>query len=326
MQALFLQNKQLSLIESHQQPTLARGEALIRVTLAGICSTDLELVKGYYPFDGVLGHEFVGIVEAVASESDADWVGKRVVGEINISPACGGDCGRRCPQHCPQRVVLGIVDKDGAFANYLSLPTVNLLPVPENVSDEQAVFSEPLAAAVRITEQIAVADQRCAVVGPGRLGLLVAQVLRHAGAQVLVIGRSRQSLELPSAMGFVTAFSDGPPLAECDIVVETTGNPAGFALAVGLTKPNGTIVMKSTYAADAGFASIAPLMSQIVVNEIQLLGSRCGPFAPALALLQTGAVDVQSMISAEYRLSDGLAAFEHAAQRGVRKVLLRPSA
>ena len=325
MQAIYLRNKQLSVIDSHPKPQPASGEALIRVLLAGVCSTDLELVKGYYPYDGVLGHEFVGLVEAIGDGVDTSWIGQRVVGEINISPDCGGNCGLRCPEHCPQRVVLGIVNKDGAFADYLTLSAVNLLSVPNTVTNEQAVFTEPLAAAVRVTEQVDVAGKKCAVVGPGRLGLLVAQVLRHAGADVTVVGRSDESLVMPVDLGFETSLADSLLQFECDVVAETTGNPAGFALAVGITKPNGTIVLKSTYAEDAAFESIAPLMAKVVVNEITVVGSRCGPFAPALELLEQGQVQVEGMISAEYPLSDGLAAFNHAAQRGVRKVLLRPS-
>lgn len=228
MNAIYLEDNKLSVRESYPQPEPAAGEALIRVTLIGVCSTDLELVKGYYPYSGVLGHEFVGVVERC---DDTSWIGERVVGTINISPTCDGACGLRCPEHCPERTVLGIVAKDGAMAEYVTLPTQNLLRVPANVPDPSAVFTEPLAAAVRITEQTAVAGQRTAVVGPGRLGLLVAQVLRHFGADVTVVGRSEKSLALPAKLGFVTA-QNNDDLAAFDLIVETTANPNGFAWAV----------------------------------------------------------------------------------------------
>ncbi len=319
MNAIYLDNKNLSVRNNYPQPEPAAGEALIRVTLIGVCSTDLELVKGYYPYSGVLGHEFVGVVERC---ENAEWVGERIVGTINISPTCNGSCGLRCPEHCPNRTVLGIVAKDGVMAQYVTLPTQNLLRVPDNVPDESAVFTEPLAAAVRVTEQTAVAGKRTAVVGPGRLGLLVAQVLRHFGADVTVVGRSAASLELPTNLGFVTA-SNEDDLAVFDLVVETTANPNGFAWAVGHVRPNGTIVLKSTYA-DTTPPDFAALMAQVVVNEITLIGSRCGPFQPALDLLAAGAVDVSVLIEHEYQLEEGLAAFEHASRPSVRKILLRP--
>ena len=324
MQALYLKNNQIELRDNYPVPSLNAGEALIRVVLAGICSTDLEFVKGYYPYDGVLGHEFVGVVERCADEADAAWVGKRVVGTINLSPACGGKCGLRCPEHCPDRTVLGIINKDGVFANYATLPVQNLLLVPDSITDEQAVFTEPLAAAARVTEQVAVAGKRAAVIGPGRLGLLIAQVLRHAGADVTIIGRSTPSLTLPRQLGFPVVQGSQNANTGFDLIVETTATPAGLRGAVELVKPNGIIVLKSTYAESADFGSIAPLMATVVVKEITLVGSRCGPFDQALRLLQTGAVDVGCLISAEYPLADAMAAFDHATKKGVRKILLRP--
>lgn len=324
MQALYLKNNQIELLDNYPVPTLQAGEVLVHVTLAGICSTDLELVKGYYPYDGVLGHEFVGVVEQCADTADSAWLGKRVVGTINLSPACGGTCGLRCPEHCPDRTVLGIINKDGVFAQYISLPVQNLLLVPDSVSDEQAVFTEPLAAAARVTEQVAVAGKRAAVIGPGRLGLLVAQVLRHAGADVTVIGRSTPSLQLPQQLGLSIVQGSDNAQAGFDLIVETTASPAGFRAAVDLVRPNGTIVLKSTYAETTDFGSIAPLMAAVVVREITLIGSRCGPFDKALHLLEIAAVDVGCMISAEYPLSEALAAFDYATKKGVRKVLLRP--
>ena len=324
MQALYLQDKQLSFRLNYKKPVRADHELLIRIELAGICSTDLELVKGYYPYDGVLGHEFVGIVEESA---DSSWIGKRVVGTINISPGCNGSCGMRCPEQCPHRTVLGIVNKDGVFADYITLPAANVLVVPDNVTNEQAVFTEPLAAAVRITEQTDVAGKQIAIIGPGRLGMLIAQVLRHFGGDVTVIGRSQKSLILPTDLGFTTRFHDALKLGQFDMVVETTANPTGFQQAVDLVRPNGTIILKSTYANDPSkplFDDLAALFATIVVNEITLIGSRCGPFDKALALLEQDAIQVLPFIEAEYTLADSLAAFEHAAQSGVRKILLRP--
>ena len=323
MQAVYLKDQSLSLISDYPKPIPQRNEALIRVTLAGICSTDLELMKGYYPYDGVLGHEFVGVVESVGENADATLIGKRVVGTINISPECNGTCGMRCPEQCPHRVVLGIVNKDGIFADHVTLPTVNLLQVPDGVSDEQAVFTEPLAAALRVTEQVDVVGKQAAVIGPGRLGTLVAQVLRHAGAEVVVIGRSEKSLELPKDLGFKTYYNDSLKLSDFDLVVETTANPQGFAQAVDLVRPNGHIVLKSTYAEGEQFENMATLMSSVVVKEITLVGSRCGPFAPALQLLEEEAIQTECLISAEFPLSDAMTAFEKAAQPGVKKVLLR---
>lgn len=319
MQAIYLKNNQLTVQKTYPQPAPQTGEALIRVSLIGVCSTDLELVKGYYPYDGVLGHEFVGVVTQC---EDADWVGQRVVGTINLSPDCDGSCGLRCPEHCPHRTVLGIVAKDGAMADYVTLPTQNLLRVPDSVPDEMAVFTEPLAAAVRVTEQTDVGGKRVAVVGPGRLGLLVAQVLRHFGADVTVIGRSNKSLKLPKELGFITAHNEDQ-LAAFELIVETTANPSGFAWAVSNVRPNGTIILKSTYA-DTTPPNFAALMAQIVVNEITLIGSRCGPFQPALDLLEAGAINVDILIEREYELGDGIAAFDYAGQSGVRKILLRP--
>ena len=318
MQAIYLENNELSMRDV-ARPEPNAGEALIRVSLIGVCSTDLELVKGYYPYTGVLGHEFVGVVEACGDES---WLGRRVVGTINISLDCDGSCGLRCPEHCPNRTVLGIVAKDGAMAEYVTLPTQNLLVVPEGVPDERAVFTEPLAAAVRITEQTEVAGKRAAVIGPGRLGLLAAQVLRHAGADVTIVGRSPTSLELPKKLKFPTAHIDDE-LEPFDLIVETTANPAGFAWAVNKVRPNGTILLKSTYA-DTAAPNFAALMATIVVNEITLIGSRCGPFQPALDLLAADAIDVDCLVEQEYSLADGIEAFEHASRPSVRKILLRP--
>lgn len=330
MRALVLENGRLSLCADAPQPEPAADDALIRVSLAGVCSTDLELVKGYAGgFHGVLGHEFVGVVAAVGaavgSAGAAEWIGRRVVGTINLGcrrcPVCLGDG----PEHCPNRTTLGIHNKDGVFADYVTLPVANLLAVPATVADEEAVFTEPLAAALRIREQIAVRPTaRTAVVGPGRLGLLVAQVLALAGTEVIVLGRRAESLALPRQLGLAVALvgdAASPDAADnaYDLVVEATGNDAGFAHSLRLVRPRGTLVLKSTF---AGRTNID--LTKLVVGEITVVGSRCGPFAPALRLLEQGAVQVRPLIEAEYPLSEGLAAFAHAARPGARKVLLRP--
>jgi threonine dehydrogenase-like Zn-dependent dehydrogenase len=321
MDALYLENGQLSLRTDYPDPQPRPGEALIAVTLAGVCSTDLELVKGYLPFDGVLGHEFVGVVTAVgSSDQDAGWIGQRVVGTINLGCGRCAVCLADGPEHCPQRTVLGIAGKDGVFARSVTLPITNLLPVPDEVSDKQAVFTEPLAAALRIREQVNVRPTvRMAVVGPGRLGLLVGQVLALAGGQVTMLGRSPASLELPARLGLQTGLAADFDDNSFDFVVEVTGNEAGFAQSLRLVRPRGTLILKSTFAGEANLN-----LTKLVVAEINVVGSRCGPFAPALRLLARNAVDVRTSIEAQYPLRQALAALDHAARPGVRKVLLLP--
>ncbi len=317
MKAVHLGEAGLALRDDLPRPRPAAGEALVRLTKMGICSTDLELVKGYRGFRGVLGHEFVGVVEETDDET---WFGCRVVGTINLGcgqcPVCAGSG----PEHCPHRTVLGIVGKDGAFAEYLTLPLVNLLAVPDDLPDEEAVFTEPLAAALRIREQIPVSPKaRLAVVGPGRLGLLVAQVLALAGSRVTVLGRRDESLALPRRLGLDTGLAQEQDDDSYDLVAEATGNEAGLAESLRVVRPLGTLVLKSTF---AGRATVD--LSQLVVDEIQVVGSRCGPFEPALRLLATGAVSVTPLVAGEYPLARALEAFEHAARPGVRKILLHP--
>lgn len=318
MQALYLENGRLQFIPDYPKPVPQADEALVRVRLAGICSTDLEIVKGYVPgFKGVLGHEFVG---EVVSASDASWHGRRVVGTINIGCKTCMVCQQDGPEHCPNRQVLGIHNRDGIFADYVALPLSNLLAVPDNVPDEAAVFTEPLAAALRIREQVAIwPSARTAVVGPGRLGLLIGQVLALAGTEVTMLGRRPESLELPQKWGLQTALVDDLPEDSFDLVVEATGNHAGFAHSLRLVRPLGTLILKSTF---AGSSDID--LTKLVVAEINVVGSRCGPFAPALRLLAQNSIDTQSLINAENPLSDGLAAFDTAAGRGILKILLRP--
>ncbi len=320
MQALIVKDGKLNYLPDFPEPQPAAGEALIRVRLAGICSTDLEIVRGYAGFEGVLGHEFVGEVAAVGSETDAEWLGRRVVGSINLGCRTCKECLSSGPAHCPSRTVLGIINKDGIFADYATLPTANLLSVPDSVPDEKAVFTEPLAAALRIREQAIIRPAlETAVVGPGRLGLLIGQALALGGTRVIMLGRRPASLELPAQLGLQTALVDEIPANSFDFVVEATGNDAGLGHSLRLVRPKGILFLKSTF---AGSSNIN--LTKLVVAEIQVIGSRCGPFAPALRLLAQDAVNVTATIDAEYALSDGLLAFEHAARPGVRKVLLRP--
>ena len=313
--ALYLGPEGPVLRTDHPTPERAPGQALLRLLRAGVCSTDLELIKGYYGYQGVLGHEFVAVVEAA---DDPAWVGQRVVGSINLGCRTCAVCVGRGPEHCPYRTVLGIVAQDGAFADYLVLPEVNLHIVPESVEDRRAVFVEPLAAALRIREQVVVpSDQRVAVVGPGRLGLLIAQVMALGGARPTVLGRREASLKLPSKWGLATGLATDAEAASFDLVVEATGNEAGLAESLRILRPEGTLVMKSTFEG-APQVDLTPL----VVNEIRVVGSRCGPFAPALRLLERDAVDVLSLVEAEYALDDALVALEHAARPGVLKVQL----
>ncbi|MCB9423338.1 MAG: alcohol dehydrogenase catalytic domain-containing protein [Ardenticatenaceae bacterium] len=321
MNAIYLENGQLFVRSDYEKPQLQPGLARLAVSLAGICSTDLEIVKGYVPgFQGVLGHEFVAVVEAVGSPADADWIGRRVVGTMNIGCGECATCLSTGPEHCLARRALGVHNWDGVFADYALLPVANLLPVPDNVPDEAAVFTEPLAAALRIREQVRVRPSvRTAVVGPGRLGLLVGLMLALDGTHVTMLGRRESSLALPARLGFTTGLVDGFDDNSFDFVVEVTGNDAGFSHALRLVRSLGTLVLKSTFAGQSTLD-----LTKLVVAEITVIGSRCGPFAPALRLLAQDAVPVRALIDGEYPLSQGLAAFEHAARSGVRKILLRP--
>jgi threonine dehydrogenase-like Zn-dependent dehydrogenase len=317
MKALRYEHNQLSVAEV-AKPMRAE-EALVRVRLSGICNTDVEIVRGYAGFEGTIGHEFVGVVE---SASDESLVGRRAVGEINAGCERCALCMGGDPRHCPNRTVLGIHNRDGAHAEFLQLPVANLLIVPGEIRDEQAVFCEPLAAACGITERVSVEKEtRIAVIGDGKLGLLCAQALALESAHVLLIGKHTEKLRIAGARGIETATLDktGKRMSEFDVVVEASGSEAGFALALDLVRPRGVLVLKSTF---KGTTSVNA--ARIVVDEISVTGSRCGRFAPALRLLRTGAIDVESLISEEYSLSDGVRAMQRATEQGVIKVLLRP--
>ena len=298
-------------------PVPEEGEALLRVRRAGICSTDLEIVKGYMGFTGTLGHEFVG---EVIAHPDPTWIGRRVTGEINLGCGRCARCLSGLSRHCPTRTVLGILGKDGCFAEQVTLPVANLVAIPDGLSDELATFAEPLAAAFEILEQVHVDPSwRIAVLGDGKLGSLVAMVLRCSGAAITVIGRHPDKLARLFALGVETALADDEIRGDFDLVVEATGAAAGFARARALLRPRGTLVLKSTYHGRLELDA-APL----VIDEITVVGSRCGPFAPALRALATGLVDPSPLIEASYPLADGVAALERAQRRGVRKVQLVP--
>ncbi|HVS21899.1 MAG TPA: alcohol dehydrogenase catalytic domain-containing protein [Pyrinomonadaceae bacterium] len=313
------------------------GEAVVRVTLSGICNTDLEIARGYAGFQGTLGHEFVGVIESV-SEARASaracppgeplltrgllTPGQRVVGEINAGCGVCDLCCAGDPRHCPRRTVLGIVGRDGAHAEFLRLPMVNLLSIPDEVSDERAVFTEPLAAACGILERAPMTENaHVAIVGDGKLGLLCAQVLATTGAAVVLIGKHQSKLQIAARRGIETMMVDeaGSRAKTFDVAVEASGSPTGFALALDLLRPRGVLVLKSTFHGATEMDA-----ARIVVDEISVVGSRCGRFAPALELLKTNAVDVENLISAEFALADGVRATERASQTGVLKVLLRP--
>jgi 2-desacetyl-2-hydroxyethyl bacteriochlorophyllide A dehydrogenase len=315
MKALYFDGK-LSLREV-PVPQRAPGEALIKVVLAGICGTDREILKGYSGFRGIPGHEFVG---RVVESDDAHWVGRRAVGEINL--ACGhcAWCAKGLGRHCPHRTVLGIVNRNGAFAEYLTLPVANLHKVPDEISDQVATFTEPVAAALEILEQMTLPQgTRVAVVGDGRLGLLVAQVLKHAGAQVTLIGRHGWKLDLARGWGVRVVSEGNEELApgSFSVTVEATGSPRGISEAMRLVEPRGTVVMKSTFHGAANFDA-----TKLVVDEITVLGSRCGVFAPALELLRRGHVTVEHLITKTFPLDQGLEAFEYLNRTSALKVLL----
>ena len=306
-------------LRNERAPRRPAGYSLIRLVAAGICNTDLELQRGYYGFRGRPGHEFVGIVE----RSDAPaLVGRRVVGEINLACRACEWCRRGLARHCPTRRVLGIVNQPGAFAERFVLPDHNLHPVPRGVSDEHAVFAEPLAAACEILDQVRIPPAtRVAVLGDGKLGLLIAQVLQSHGAQVVQFGRHREKLRIAQGAGIETVCNATRlPAKAFRYVVDATGAAAGLAAAVAMTEPRGTVIMKSTVHGEVSI-STAP----VVVDEITLIGSRCGRMAPALRLLARKEIRLDEMIAAEYPLARAPEAFAQAASPGVLKVLLRAS-
>jgi len=315
MRGLWLSDQQLTFKDDLELPRTTMDEALIRVRLAGVCRTDLELSRGYYPFTGILGHEFVG--EVVESPGGCFEKGDRVVGEINA--ACGDCffCNKGMRTHCKRRTVLGIVDRDGAFADFLTLPVKNLVKVPVSIPDEAAVFVEPIAAALQILEQLQISpSDRVLLIGAGKLGQLVAQVLFSANLDLTVVARYSLQRELLEQNGVSWIDEKQVTAGEMDLVIEATGSVGGLELALSAVRPRGRIVLKSTY---EGQASVD--LSRIVVDEISLIGSRCGPFAPALRLLEERAVDPKPLISFRYAFDQALEGFGKASESGVMKVI-----
>ena len=322
MKALFIDAPGSIRMLEMPEPPLIPGECRVAVSLVGICRTDLELVKGYMNFSGIPGHEFVGKV----IEGPDRLMGRRVVGEINAGCGKCAECLTNGSRHCMSRTVLGIFRRPGTFAETLTLPEQNLLPVPDSVSDEEAVFTEPLAAALEIFEQLHIPPgAKTLIIGDGKLGLLTAQVCAHFGARTMLVGRNPKKLALAERWQIPTALHDSANASATyfggrfNYVVECTGSPEGLMCALNQIAPKGTIVLKSTYA-----PTQAPAVdwTKIVVDEIRLVGSRCGPFAPALRLLARGGIDVRSLIDHRKTLDDGVEAFELAAKKGVLKVLV----
>lgn len=318
MECLWLEDQKLG-VRNIPPPSPSREEALIRLLLAGICRTDLELLRGYLPLCGIPGHEFVG--EVMHAPGDPSWEGKRVVGEINLS--CGEclSCRRGRPTHCEIRTVLGISERGGVFADSFTLPLSNLHEVPAAVPNEAAVFTEPLAAACRILEQLRVRPTDLVlVIGAGKLGQLVARVLLPTGCALQVAARHARQRQLLGDCGIAAADPAQVTRHYADVVVEASGTPEGFQLARQAVRPRGTIVLKSTY---RGAAEVD--LSALAVDEITLLGSRCGPFPAALRLLEKKLVDPIPLVEARYPLHQGQRAFDHARRPGALKVLLHPS-
>jgi threonine dehydrogenase-like Zn-dependent dehydrogenase len=316
MKAICWDGDAVTLDSSYPPPVPDPYTAIVKVHLAGICSTDLQIFKGYMKFRGVPGHEFVGSV----SQGPKEWLGKRVVGEINFGCGKCELCARDLTRHCPNRTVMGIVNADGAFAEYVAVPAENLHPVPGSISDEQAVFTEPLAAAFEILRQIQISmGDEILIIGDGKLGSLCAQVLRLTGAKVTVLGKHRDKLELIKRAGVRTILLNDWQPRLFDVVVEATGSAVGLELAISAVRPRGTLVLKSTIAG-AHQVSLAPL----VINEINLIGSRCGVFPDALEALAANNTSVVPLIEQVYPLEQGIEAIQHAARPGARKILLRP--
>jgi threonine dehydrogenase-like Zn-dependent dehydrogenase len=315
MQSLWLENQTLSMRDVPRPAKVS--EALIKVRLSGVCGTDLELVRGYYPFSGIPGHEFVG--DVVASDDKA-WIGKRVVGEINVACGTCEQCQNARPTHCDNRTVLGIANRDGVHAEYTNLPLKNLHPVPDSVTDEAAVFTEPLAAALEIQEQVHFQpSDRVLLIGAGRLGQLIAQTLSLTGVKLAVVAKHPYQKKLLENRKIKLIQEDDIKARGWDVVIEATGSSSGFDLAKQALRPRGTLVLKSTYHGESTVK-----WSPFVVDEITIIGSRCGPFEPALDLLGRGAVDPTILISKDYPLAKAIEAMEAANQPGIVKVLIRP--
>jgi threonine dehydrogenase-like Zn-dependent dehydrogenase len=313
MQALCLSGNSVEYQSDYETPTPDENEVLVKVIRAGVCETDLQLMQGYMGFAGVLGHEFVGIAQS------GPLNGQRVVGEINCSCWKCETCRSGLPMHCPTRSVIGILNHDGAFADFVSVPQKNLHVVPDSISTDQAVFVEPVAAAYQILRQQLVSRRdHVAILGDGRLGNLCAQVLRNVADEVLVVGKHKHKMAILNDLEIQTvALEDTPATRDWDVVVDCTGSASGLPTALQCVKPWGTVVLKTTIAGEQTMA-FAP----IVIDEVQVVGSRCGPFPDAIQGIESGQVKVDSLISGRFDLKDGVEALQHTANQPVLKILL----
>jgi threonine dehydrogenase-like Zn-dependent dehydrogenase len=316
VKALRFDGQNLNYINDYPKPHT--GEALVKVSLAGICGTDLEILQGYMSYEGVLGHEFVGVV---AESENKDLIGKRVVGEINVGCEKCDSCKKGMQRHCPNRSVLGILNRDGAFAEFLSLPERNLHVIPDSVTDRQAVFVEPIAAAFEIKEQVLLKpDWHVAIVGDGRLSQLIISVLKTSCSDITCFGRHQNKLERLEKLGTRTKIGiESDEEASYDLVIEATGSNSGFLDSMKLVKPRGTVILKSTIASKENLD-----LTPAVVNEITLVGSRCGPFRPAINALASGIISVDGLIDSEYPLEKFNEAFDQAKNSKTLKVVLKP--
>ena len=318
MKALVFDNE-LKYVENYPNPIPQKGEVLIKVTHAGICNTDVEITKGYMGFKGICGHEFLGIVEEVNAE-DKSLLGKRVTGEINLGCNNCPDCFNNMQRHCQNRQTFGILKKDGAFAEYVTLPIENVVEIPATISDEDAILIEPLAAALEILEQVHIKPaDKVAILGDGKLGLLISLVLSTTQADVVTIGKHENKLDILNKQGIKTKFlKDANEMKYYDIVVDATGSVDGFEKAISLVKPRGIFVLKSTVAAEKPL-NLAP----VVIDEITIVGSRCGQFRPALRLLEKKVLDLKPLLSKTFDFANAKEAFEYAQEKGVLKVVMK---
>jgi alcohol dehydrogenase len=311
-------NKGLKIIKNYPVPKPQEGEALIKILTAGICNTDIEITKGYMGFSGILGHEFVGIVEKI-NDPNQELLNQRVVGEINCGCGYCEYCLKDLENHCPKRTVLGIFNRNGCFADYITLPVKNLHKVSDNITNREAVFTEPLAAAFEILEQIQInPDDKVLILGDGKLGLLISFVLNLTLGEVILVGKHQEKLDIAKNQGVKVKLLNNLSVEKIyDVVVEATGSVSGFELAQNLVKPRGTIVLKSTLASEKPL-NLAP----IVIDEIKIIGSRCGPFKPTLKVLEQKLIDVTPLISGEFNFNEAQRAFELSKTTGILKVLI----
>ncbi len=319
MRALVFNNK-LELKQNFEKPTPKENEALIKVKLVGICNTDYEITKGYMGYNGILGHEFVGVVEEINGE-DKSLLGKRVVGEINLGCKNCDYCAKGLERHCPNRQTLGIFNKNGCFADYVTLPLSNLLEVSEKINNETAVFVEPLAAALEILEQLHIKPyEKVCVLGDGKLGLITALALNASNVDVTLVGKHQNKLDIAKEQNVKTVLLENLKQDDnksFDVVVEATGRVSGFETSLSLVKPRGVLVLKSTIATGKEL-NLAP----IVIDEITVLGSRCGQFAPALRLMEKNVIDFSKLVSAKLSFDDAILGFEKNKEKNTIKILL----